>query len=202
VDFYLERDLDYSVHLEPDEALAAARVTGRLEVHLDNPAPPGIASYALGPNDPRFAPGENRSFVSVYTPLPFTKADVDGVERLMEVETELGRNVYSSFVSVPAGTSATLGLDLDGSVRLEDDGWYRLDLVRQPALQGDRVTIEITVPEGLRIADAVGLDRDGDRRATGRMTVEESTQVRVRLEPDRSRPSLWDRLIDGPEDTP
>ncbi|MGI8795894.1 MAG: DUF4012 domain-containing protein [Acidimicrobiia bacterium] len=184
VDYYLTRRIDYAVELTPDRSAVSADLDGRLELRLDNGAPAGITSFALGPWDERFQPGENRSFVSVYTPLGSTAATLDGLPVPVDPATEIGRNVFSSFLSLPAESSRTFAMDFEGTVALQPGGWYALDLVRQPTLRPDDVSVSVEVPAGWRLAAAEGLEILGPRRAGGRIALHETRQVRVRVVPD------------------
>jgi UDP-N-acetylmuramyl pentapeptide phosphotransferase/UDP-N-acetylglucosamine-1-phosphate transferase len=185
VDFYLTRRLDYSVRLSPQPGATRAHATAELDVTLANAAPAGIRSVALGPWDERFEPGEDRSFVSVYTPLAFTAASVDGAPTQLEAATELGRNVFSGYVRVPAGGARTLSVDLQGTVALAADGWYELDVVRQPTLWPDRATVVVEVPDGWRITAAEGMELLAPRRAGADVSLERTGRMRVHLEPAR-----------------
>jgi hypothetical protein len=196
LDYYLRRRFDYAVRLDPDASGQQARVSGTLQVGLDNTGPDrGLAPIVIGPYDERFVAGENRSFVSLYTPLRFTTATLDGEPAGLEAATELGRNVFSSFVSVLAHDSRALAVDLRGTVELTADGWYRLDVVRQPGLHPDEVRVAIEVPRAWRIAEAEGLDVDAGR-ATARMDLTKTTTLRIRVE--RAARPMWDRLVEGP----
>jgi hypothetical protein len=186
VDYYVTRHVDYSVKLTPDEMEHRARAEAKLQFQVDNGAPAGVSSVALGPFDRRFQPGEDRSFVSVYTPLTFSNASRDGTSAQLESSTELGRNVFSEFASVQAGTSGTLSMQLDGTVPLEPGGWYALDLVRQPTIRPDDVSVHIDVPPGWRIEAVVGLELMSPRRAEGRISLNQTSQVRVKLTRDRA----------------
>lgn len=197
VDFYLHRQMSYDVTVEPGTSEREARVRGKLQLRLDNGAPATGPRYALGPYDARFAPGENRSFVSVYTPLAFTSARFDGQPTELEVDRELGRNVYSLFTSVYAGTRGTLDVNLAGAVKLERGGWYRLQLPHQPSLAPDEVTVSLKLPSGWKIVDAVGLKRSGPRAAQGQFRLSESRSVAIRVQPARSELDIWQRLVDG-----
>ncbi|MGH8985432.1 MAG: DUF4012 domain-containing protein, partial [Acidimicrobiia bacterium] len=195
LDYYLERRVRYAIRLVPFDGAHRAGVSGRLEVELANTAPSdGLPRVVSGPYDERFVAGENRTFLSLYTPAGFDSVSLDGQDVGLEAGTELGRNVFSSFVSVFAGTTRTLAVDLTGTVDLRPGGWYALDLPRQPSLHPDVVSVSIRVPDGWRIADAEGLDVEG-RRAVGRVRVAEPTRVRVRLE--RTGEDLWERLHQG-----
>jgi UDP-N-acetylmuramyl pentapeptide phosphotransferase/UDP-N-acetylglucosamine-1-phosphate transferase len=196
VDYYLRRHLTYTLHVDPGSGGRAAQLRGRLDVSLDNTAPnAGLPTEVIGPYDARFAPGENRSFVSIYTPLGYTAATFDGQPQPLDGTTELQRNVYSAFVSVPAQSSRTLSLDLTGTLRLERGGWYRLDLVRQPGLTPDDVTVNIDVPPGWRITEKKGVQRIAGRTATAKIQLSHTTPIRIRLAPGGG--NLWEQLVDG-----
>jgi UDP-N-acetylmuramyl pentapeptide phosphotransferase/UDP-N-acetylglucosamine-1-phosphate transferase len=196
VDYYLKRHLKYTLHVDPGSGDRDAQLQGRLEVTLDNNAPnAGLPTEVIGPHDDRFTPGENRSFVSIYTPLGFTAATIDGQPASLDTTTELQRNVFSTFVSVPAQSSGTLALDVTGTLRLERGGWYRLDLVRQPGLTPDDVTVNISVPPGWRITEKRGVQHVAGRTATAKVQLSHTTSMRIRL--TRGGGNLWEQLVDG-----
>jgi UDP-N-acetylmuramyl pentapeptide phosphotransferase/UDP-N-acetylglucosamine-1-phosphate transferase len=196
IDYYLRRHLTYAVRVDPGSDGREARLRGRLEARLDNTAPPtGLPPIVIGPYDSRFVAGENRSYVSVYTPFGFTAATLDGQHASLDGTAELERNVYSTFASVPARSSRALSLDLTGTLRLGRGGWYTLELVRQPGLTPDDVTVTIDVPPGWRIAATEGVERTGDRAATTRLMLDHTTTVRVQLV--RSAGNIWQQLADG-----
>ena len=184
------------MQVTPNTDGTRARIRGELRIRLDNNAPVGVASFALGPWDERFAAGENRSFVSVYTPLRFTSARFGGAPMALEVDAELGRNVYSALVSVHAGSAETLVLQLEGTVDLEPGGWYVLDLPRQPTLRADRISLEVDPGPGWKIVDARGLRADSSR-ARGTLAADADAQVAARLEEEAGDPGLRDRLAAG-----
>jgi UDP-N-acetylmuramyl pentapeptide phosphotransferase/UDP-N-acetylglucosamine-1-phosphate transferase len=187
VDYYLKRGLEYTVELRPDDRLLSARAEGRLQVRLDNGAPSaGASDYAIGPFDARFEPGEGRSFTSVYSPLGFTAATLDGQPTQLETGRELGRNVFSEFISVPSRQARTLSLRLAGTVPLDRGGWYTLDLVRQPTLLPDLVSVRVEVPPGYRVRDAEGIEVLGPHTAGGDLALTETGRVRVRIGLDPS----------------
>jgi len=181
LDFYLRRRVHYAVHLQP--AGASARLSGRLEVTLDNTAPSeGLPQYVIGPNRPEVAPGENYTFFSAYLPTALVNADLDGAPTKLDSATELGRNVYSSFVSIPSHSTRKIGLDIDGTVGLLPGGWYDIHLFKQPLLFPDDVSVEIDVPSGFRIVETKGLDRVDPSRAKGNFELPTARTVSVRLE--------------------
>jgi UDP-GlcNAc:undecaprenyl-phosphate/decaprenyl-phosphate GlcNAc-1-phosphate transferase len=188
IDRYLRRRLRYVVTLDP--ASRPANLRGRLELTLDNRAPPeGLPGGATGAGDGRSAPGENRTYVSLYSPFEASSGTLDGEPLPLSVQPELGRLAQSATLSIPPMASRTLRLEVTGRVELTDDGWYRLDLGHQPLLLADDVEVSVVVAKGWRITDARGLQRTDRRRARGEF----------RLDGERS---LWARVerADGPRE--
>jgi hypothetical protein len=195
VDFYLRRRVRYVVTLDPSDV--PAPVTGRLEVALDNQAPPaGLPEGVIGPYDDRFAPGENRTYLSVYTPFVGRSATLDGQPLPMTTHPELGRLAQSTIVSIPAHSTRTVRLEFEGGVQLADGGWYRLDLGHQPTVVPDAVEVSVTVPKGWRIADTRGLEGRGSRVARAAMPLAQEQSLWIKVE--RSGwSSFWHRLLEG-----
>ncbi|MGI8983040.1 MAG: DUF4012 domain-containing protein [Acidimicrobiales bacterium] len=182
VDYYLRRTTSYDVLLRPEGDSVA--VAGRLRVDMENQAPDtGLPRYVIGPFDERFEAGENRTFVSVYTPLALTGATWNGVPVDLTAAEELGRRVYSSFLGIPAQTTRTLELQLQGTVAAVEGGWYELDLLNQPLLVSEAITATFEVPHGWRIVEAEGAELDGRRRAVATVVADQDEVVRLLLEP-------------------
>lgn len=187
IDFFLSRRVAYDLRLSPSGD-GAVGVEGTLAVAMRNAAPgSGLDRYVIGPSLDDVAPGTNRTYLSVYTPLGVTAAALDGVPVAVESERELGRSVYSAFVDVPAGATRELSVDVVGQVPLTEGGWYELELGRQPLLSADEVALAVTVAPGWRIAEAEGgFEVRPDGR--GAALVAASTgpsRPRLRLEPLR-----------------
>lgn len=194
VDYYLRRSVRYEVRLEPDVDGSAAAVDATLSVELHNDAPgQGLPRVVIGPYDDRFRPGENVSFTTIYTPLLFSGATVDGEPTPLEALDELGRHAYSTYVRIPPGASRRLEIALTGTTVL-NDGWYRLDLPHQPTLKPNDVELRVEVPEGWRVTAARPAGRQHARSVALRLAGEGSRTVWVRIERARS---LLDRLRDG-----
>jgi hypothetical protein len=194
-DYYLHRSTSYSIRLTPHAGAQTASVRGRVTEELSNDAPAsGLPAIVIGPYDKRYQPGENLAFVSVYTPNGFSAAHLDGKAAKLESARELDRNVYSSFVNIPARSARTLSLDVAGSVRLVD-GWYRLDVLKQPTLRADELAVSVDVPRGWRIADVYGgrIDPRDPRRVIVNTTMSSTYTVGVRVARAGSG-SLLDRL--------
>ena len=197
LDYYLDRSFDYRLEVRPDDAGRGADARGTLSVRMANTAPTsGLPRIVAGPYEGappgRFQVGENVSYVSVYTPLDLQASTLDGEAVAMSAGEELDVQVYSTIVRLLAGQDRMLALDLAGRIRMGRDGWYVLELGSQPMVKDGRARISISVPEGFRITDATKLQRVFGQRATGTLSLERPTTVRVRIERDVD--SLWGRL--------
>ena len=191
VDLYLQRRLRYDAVLDPSSE--PARMSGRLEVTLENGAPSkGLPEGVIGPYDNRFAPGENRTYLSIYSPFPGRSTTLEGRPFDLDTQPELGRLAHSATLSIPAKESRTVTLELEGRMQL-DGGWYRLDLGHQPLVLPDEVEVSIGVPPGWRIAETRDMERTGSRQAATRTRLERDRTLWVRVE--RSGWSgFWHRL--------
>jgi UDP-N-acetylmuramyl pentapeptide phosphotransferase/UDP-N-acetylglucosamine-1-phosphate transferase len=199
IDFYLQRNVNYRVRLDPVAGGRRAYASGRLTVELNNQAPDqGLPRIVIGPYLPElYQAGENRAYLSMYSPLALQAGMLDGGSLSVTTGRERGRNVYSFVANVPARSTKILSADFAGAVRLERGGWYDLDVGHQPTVNPDRLRVSVEVPEGWRIAEAPGLHRESARRVTSTRTQLEQRRVRVRVVPASSAWDLWDRLQDG-----
>ncbi|MBW3558062.1 MAG: DUF4012 domain-containing protein, partial [Actinobacteria bacterium] len=141
IDWFLEREVDYQVDVDP----ATGAVSGRLRVTLRNQAPPaGLPGYLIGSAlTPPLPTGTNRTYLSIYTPWNLTRASIGGAGATMESESEQGFRVYSAFVDIPPQGSLDVEVDLAGG--LPGPGPYRLDLHAQPLVKPDTVTVTAAV---------------------------------------------------------
>ncbi|HET6809373.1 MAG TPA: DUF4012 domain-containing protein [Acidimicrobiales bacterium] len=138
IDYFLRRSETYSVDYDP----ATGHVQATLTVHLHNAAPAaGQPSYVIGGPTQYAANGASLMYVSVYSPLGFTGGTVDGGTMAVSPDRELGRNVYSRFVTVPAGRTSTLVYHLSGAV--PGGAVYRLHLGKQATVAPDRVSVAV-----------------------------------------------------------
>lgn len=148
IDYFLRRRFDYQVTVEEDSGELRAELT----VVLENLAPredlPDVVIGNLA--RPPIPVGDNKMYLSVYTPWSLDEARIDDRPTLFESDRELGRRVHSSFVVVPAKGSVTIRLTLSGRLRMGDD--YRLDVHRQPAVARDEVSTSLTLEPGGRPA--------------------------------------------------
>jgi UDP-N-acetylmuramyl pentapeptide phosphotransferase/UDP-N-acetylglucosamine-1-phosphate transferase len=199
IDFYLQRNVNYRVQLDPAAGGRRALASGRLTVELNNEAPDqGLPQIVIGPYLPdRYQAGENRAYLSMYSPLALQAGTLDGGPLSVTPGRERGRNVYSFVANVPARSTRIVSADFAGTVELERGGWYDLDVGHQPTVKPDRLRVSVEVPEGWRIAEAPGLNRESARRVSATSTQLEERRIRVRIVPASSALDLWGRLQDG-----
>ncbi len=199
LDYYTTKAIDYDVEVIPAPDLRRAVVVGTARVTYENSAPvSGLSQYVAGPwegNPTAFVYGQNKQFVTVYSPLAYTGARIGDTPTGLEVAPELGRTAFSTFLDVFAQESASLEVDLGGPVTLRRGGWYDLELLRQPALRPDRVRVRIAVPPGYRIVATRGLTAVG-RVARGDFDLVESRSAGVKIAPSPGA-GLWARLRAG-----
>lgn len=153
IDWFQRRDVSYHAAYDP----VTGMVRSRLQVRLTNAAPAeGLPGYIIGGPGFPVGAGQARSWVSVYSPLGLDGATLDGAAVAPKAEDELGRHVYSVFVTLGAGRSATLELSLSGVLR--DRPEYHLDVGRQPTVTPDHLSVDIAVPPGWKVAAGGDLD--------------------------------------------
>ena len=198
IDYYLKRAVDYRVMVTPNDDRTSAIAKADLSVTLDNTAPAeGLPQIVIGPFTPdRFVAGENRAFLSMYSPLRFVDAAVDGQATAVGPGRERGRNVYSLVESIASRTRKTTITKLEGPVKLHR-GWYTLEVRAQPTLNPDQVHVSIDVPEGWKIDHAPNMEKVFARRANADLPLEKTTKFRVHIVPDAGAQNLWDRLVSG-----
>jgi hypothetical protein len=133
IDWFLHRSVDYDVTVDGSGVTQAD-----LTITLTNDAPTtGEPEYVIaGSGSDPTPPGDSRLILSVYSPLGLDDATID-----LDREQELGRNVYSGFVTVGSGATTTIHLSLSGRVAM-DDG-YRIDVRRQATVVPDDVSITV-----------------------------------------------------------
>ncbi|MFO7589452.1 MAG: DUF4012 domain-containing protein, partial [Acidimicrobiia bacterium] len=198
IDYYLERSIDYRVRVEPTEGDRWARVDARLTVRLANTAPDsGLPRIVIGPNNPEFTAGLNRSLVSVYTGLRVGSIAVEGVEQPIRGGPDAGHTAYTLYVEIPAKSTRTVELTLQGRVRLRRGGWYDLDLGHQPTVEPDRVQISVSGAPGWQVTGTRGLVPILDDRAAAVLHPERARRFGVRLAPAAGALDLWSRLEHG-----
>ena len=143
IDAYLERSVRYDAEIDP----STGEVSSTATITLRNNAPAeGLPRIVIG--NARGAPsGTNLMSLSVYSPLGLKGADLDGEDLRMVRSTEAGLAVYTARLDVPAASTRTLTVRLDGGLDLSD-GRYGLTVVPQPMVNPDDVAVDVEVPAG------------------------------------------------------
>jgi UDP-GlcNAc:undecaprenyl-phosphate/decaprenyl-phosphate GlcNAc-1-phosphate transferase len=183
LDASLHRSISYDVNLDPGRG--ADGVTGTVSVTLRNDAPStGLPRSVIGPYDERFRAGENRTLLSIYSPLRLA-----GPRTGLVTARELGLWAHSSTVAIPSKDSRSIRIDLEGRLQLEKGNWYRLNLPHQPSLTQDQTVIRVSVPRGWRLTGTRGMERIDARHAVATLSVSGPESVAVRIER-----TAWSRL--------
>ena len=116
IDYYLSAGATYDVTADA----RTGSVSARLDVTMTNTAPTdGEPGYVIG-NPIGLPVGTNRSRISIYTRLPVTTAQLDGQPVITEPGAEADYFVTSVYVTLPAGATATLSLELAGRMDVVD----------------------------------------------------------------------------------
>ena len=113
LDAYLRESIKDRILVDPATGSVQAQVT----VTLRDDAPPSglpplVADSPLAPGTPT---GADPLLVSVYSPYGVDGVGVDGAPASVSSSEELGVHVYRQWVTVPAGGSTTLELNLLGA---------------------------------------------------------------------------------------
>ncbi|MGA3353754.1 MAG: DUF4012 domain-containing protein [Acidimicrobiales bacterium] len=139
IDWYLRRSIDYRAALNR----TTDQITAVLTLKLHNLSPTsGLPSLIIDPEPGvTLTPGESELYVSIYSPWEADGSSLNGVPLVMTYQQELGRFVYSAFVKVPAGGTATIVLHLVGSWNPRER--YHLRMYHQPLLFPDQVSTSV-----------------------------------------------------------
>jgi hypothetical protein len=191
VDFYLHRAVRYQLELT-DEGSA----TGRVDVQMRNDAPTeGPGGHVLGPNVEGFAPGDNRSILTL---LCACRLEVFERDRRVEqpvVEQELGRAAYTTEVLLGSGAATALTYDVTVPQAWTpgaggDTGSYRLTFGQQSLIVPTDVELEVRVPDGMVVTYVSGADWQVEGR-TVRFTAQTRADVAVEIRFARPERAGW-----------
>jgi hypothetical protein len=176
IDWFLHRAVAFDVTVDPGRD----QVQGTLTLTLRNDAPAGgLPAYVIGDegDDPPDLPlGTSEQLVSVYTRLVPTSVTVDGDPAGVEAQAELGGQVWSVPVSIGPGATATIVLELAGEV--EDAADFSLDLLSQPLVHTDELTLSIQGAGGWDVVGVDGLElEDGVARYEGELATDQRVGV-------------------------
>ena len=140
-----------------DEPSGELRATATIRLASDATA--DLPTY-VGGNPFGLPPGTNRQYVSVYSPWDFSLAEIDGRSVGMEVERELGWNVYSTYVDIPPGEEVVVRLGFAGT--LPEGADYGLTLRSPPLVLPDVVRVDVRTTDGRQLLESheprIGVD--------------------------------------------
>lgn len=143
LDAYLTRSLNYQATVDDRTGVVSATAVLRFRNTLPVPItlPPDVIS-----NEKGLPPGTNRMYLSVYTPLTVVSGDVDGSPRALAQATELGWNVFSTYLNIAPGDEVVLTIRLGGTV--DTSAGYSLQLHPQPLSSGNLTQVSVKISHG------------------------------------------------------
>jgi hypothetical protein len=155
IDYYLSRELEYAVTLEPDGGASS-----RARLRLRNDAPTsGRPPYVIGPNTDRVVAGENEVYVSAYlaSSAALAGVTVDGRPAQGRLESELGHPVVETYEELPAGAGRELAYDIVQPAAWTADGdaaRFLLTIQEQAVIRPTVAALAVTCPEGMVVTQA------------------------------------------------
>lgn len=173
----LARSARYQVSLDPDGT--SVRVRGTLDFTVDD--------------DRNAGQDGSGSSIRVLTPLAVERTALDGRAVNPRLAADADGREYVTGVPVDGRESRNLSADVAGVRPLSVDGSYVLELLPQATPTPASAEVSISVPPGWRVARSVGLQRAGDRRASGRFQLDRAKTISVRIE-RTGLARLWQRL--------
>lgn len=166
VDFYQDRAVRYTVRLARDGSAEATA-----DVDWTNGAPrSGQPRYVIGPHPfTEAAPGESAMRVAAYCArgCSLRRAEVTGEPLGLAELQELGHPLFLHGLKLPSGASASVAYEWTVPSAWQGDeygGVYRLTVQSQPTIRPTRLSVEVQIPEGMRVESASpGMRVVGDR---------------------------------------
>jgi len=139
IDAFLHTSIFDHVTFNPGTGDVASEVT--ITVKNDSPAA-GLPPIVIDSSDyPALAPGTNQMLLTLYSPLVFERASIDGAPETLSSGVELGVNAYRNYIDVAPETTATLRVQLFG--RLNPGDRYALAVRTQPAANPEYGVVEV-----------------------------------------------------------
>jgi hypothetical protein len=156
IDAFLHTSVLDHVTFNPGTGEVASEVT----IRLTNDAPTaGLPPIVIDSVVPGLAPGTNRTWLTLYSPLVFENASIDGATETMSSGAELGVRAYSNYVDVPPGSTVTLRVNLAG--QLDARAALEVSARLQPAANPEHEVVEITPAGAWELSGTDGSDRWG-----------------------------------------
>jgi hypothetical protein len=144
----IENFLQRTIHYRPVVDQRTGNATATLSITLTNNSPTtGYTDYVIG-NIIGAPVGTNRNLLDVYTMLPVESAQIDGEDVELFAAPELGYSVFRTLVTIPAGDSVVVVLQLSGNI---GPGGYQLAYRPQSLPNPDVLTVDATNSSGGQI---------------------------------------------------
>jgi hypothetical protein len=140
MDTFIQRSM--AVDVTHDVTTGAVRST--VTITMANTAPSGGLPWYIIGNYEDLAGGTGRDDIALYSPLGLRGATLDGQPIGMKNNRYADGSVYSFPVQIASGQTRTLSVTLSGSVPAGLP--YSLDLLPQPRLVPDQVTVTSGAP--------------------------------------------------------
>jgi Protein of unknown function (DUF4012) len=196
VDYYVDRDVRYSVTLEPGGGTKATT-----DVLLTNHAPSGgLPSYVLGPvKGYATEPGQDVSILNVYCggTCSLTAATRQGSTFDAGKDHELGSNFFQDYFTTDPGASRTTTFSYTTSGTWTGDaggGTYTLRFLNQPTIRPTKLSVTVRLPAGMHVVDSSdGVRADGST-ATWTGTPGRTLTLRLAFAPPAPQ-RLWRELV-------
>jgi hypothetical protein len=138
LDTYLERTVKYRANVDARTGRESATVT--IKLHNTLPVPITLPPDVVG-NRWNYPAGTDRTWLSLYSPLKLSTADVDGTPVALSSGHELGWAVYSTYLHIAPGATVTLTVRLGGSLDLTHG--YGFVVRPQPLSAADKLQVSI-----------------------------------------------------------
>lgn len=158
MDYYMDRDIDYSGVLQADGTLEAT-----VSATVTNTSVPGTAfpEYIVGDRSD-IPKGNIKQFLSLFLPsqAEVRQVLVDGRVVPFESKLDSGKLRVATYVDVAPGGSqkVTVGYRLEDAMA---DGRYRLVLQNQSTIQPDHLNLRIRLPENAEARALQGFSSSG-----------------------------------------
>ena len=142
IDWYLHRTVSYDAIVD----LATGAVNSVATLEMTNGAPPtGVADYLIANTAvPPAPPGTSVQYLSLYSPLELQAVSLDGKPFAVRADRELGRNVYSGWVRIAPGATATVVATFARTGN-GHTGAYSVELGCQALVNDDAAKIRVRV---------------------------------------------------------
>jgi hypothetical protein len=140
IDAYLHTSMNDHVSFDP----GTGHVQSLVRIRLTNTAPSsGLPPIVIdSPADPGLAPGTNRTWLTLYSPLDLTKVTIGGAQAAVRTDRELGVNAYSLYVNVPAESEVSVSVSLEGKVHAGST--LSVVVRKQPSANAEAVSVEVS----------------------------------------------------------